>query len=557
MMFDLAMIVKKNNTNTPKRTGGSRARHAEQKNISIKPYLGPLKRIVKSANLMEEATLQLVEDRALSVLENIGIDFGHDDRVIAQLTGAGAMLRDGRIYFPEGLCQRLLKQVPHTFIHHARNTKYSLEIGGDGSVFTPTSGASYVSDLNGDRRLSSLNDLANCVKLAHLSPSVHSTGFSPCQASDIDRNERYLDALYAHIKLSDKPFNGAVGSQVEALHSIEIAEIVFGKNFLDDHQVLLAELNVQSPLKFDQNVIDVLQVYSASNQASVISSMALLGITCPMSIFGALVQVTAEFLAGAALSQIIKPGSPVVFGVFTAVASMQSGTLSFGSPEGAQFIQCAGQMARKLGVPFRASGGVTSSKVMDSQAAFESQNGLNASISGGANIISNGLGALEGGTTVSYQKFIIDSDQISLVQRYTSSQEIDISEEIEGVILEGIDAAGFMGSSHTKDNFRKFDGGSDLSDNNIFEQWRADGEKTSEDRAAESCKTWLESYQPPPIDDDIDDALLAFIDAKKKLIQEMPKINHNRFLEADCQAIAANHLHDNMWGDVFKRFERN
>lgn len=556
MMFDLPMKLEKNDRKASKRTGGSKARHAERGKYPIKPYLGSLKRVTKGANLMDEATLQMVEDHALSVLENLGVDFGHDDKVIALLIDAGAELRDGRIHFPKGMCPTLLKQAPRIFTHHGRNPKCSINIGADISVFTPASGAGFVRDLDGERRQSTQNDLNNFVKLAHLSPSIHTTGFTPCQASDIDRNERYLDALYAHIKFSDKPFNGAVGSSIEALHSIEIAKIVFGEEFLVNHQVLLAELNVQSPLKFDQNTLDALQIYASSNQASVISSMALLGITCPMSIVGALVQVTAEFLAGAAFAQIIKPGSPVVFGVFSAVASMQTGTLSFSSPEGVQFIQCAGQMARKLGVPFRASGGVTSSKVMDSQAAFESQNGLSASISGGANIISNGAGSLEGGVTVSYQKFITDSDQLALLQRYTCELKNNDFDGVEGAISDGINSGSFLGSSYTKDNFRKIDDGSALSDNNIFEQWRADGEKTSEERAVETCKAWLENYQQPPLDQKIDDALCDFIKAKRKSNGELPKTKLNSFPEADCQAIAANHLHDNMWGDVFRRFER-
>jgi trimethylamine--corrinoid protein Co-methyltransferase len=556
MMFDLIMNLKKDNENARKRTGGSKARRGEQKNQVIEPYFGSLKQAVKGLNLIDSATLPLVEERALSVLENLGVDFGLDDEVLTILTDAGAEQRDGRIYFPKGMCQKLLANAPRTFTHHARNPKYSLEIGGDTSSFTLSSGAHFVQDLNGDRRQSTQNDLENFIKLAHVSPSVHAQGFTPCQASDIDKRERYLSSLYAHIKYSDKSFSGAVGSRMEALHSVEIAKIVFGEQFLENHQVLLAEVNVQSPLKFEQNVLDVLRVYASSNQASVITSMALLGITCPMSIFDALVQVTAEFFAGAAFTQIVRPGSPVVFGVFSAVASMQTGTLSFSSPEGGQFIQCAGQIARKLGVPFRAVSGITGSKALDSQATLEAHNGLIASISSGANIISCGAGSLEGGLVASYQKFITDSDQLSLLQRRVSSVEFIGFGDSEDTISDGIASGSFLGSRHTKDNFRKFDNGSILSDNSIFEQWNADGAKTSEARANAICKLWLDNYQQPPLDLRIDQALRDFIESKREVCAQMPKSNYSSFKEADCQAIAANHLHDNMWGDVFRQFAR-
>lgn len=539
-----------------KRSGGSRARHAGRTNHAVQPYLKPLKRTENGANPFDDTGLQLVEDQALSVLENLGVDFGTDGDVISLLTEAGAEFKNGRVHFPKGMCLGFLELAPKSFIHHARNPEYSVEIGGLTSVFTLSSGASFVRGLDGERRPSMQGDLVNFVKLAHLSPSVHAAGFMPCQASDIDRDERYLDALFAHIKYSDKPIYGAVGSSHEALHSIEVAKIVFGDEFLSNHQVLLAELSSQSPLKFDQKFLDILQIYASSNQASIISPMALLGITCPMSIYGALVQVTAEFLAGAVFAQIVKAGSPVIFGVFPAVTSMQSGTLSFSSPEGAQFLQGVGQMARRLGVPFRTSGGVTSSKSLDSQASFESRNGVCASIASGANIISNCAGSLEAGMTASYQKFITDSDQLAFIQKQASKMEINDFEEVEGVISEGILSGSFLGSSHTKDNFQAFDGASDLSDNNIFEQWRADGEKTSEERAVEVCKAWLENYEQPPLDQVVEDALCDFIKVKRKSIGELPKRTYNNFPEADCQATAANHLHDNMWGDVFRRFQR-
>lgn len=556
MMFDLAMKFEKNHRIAPKRTGGSKARHADQTMRATKPYLGPLARGAKNAHLMNESMLELVEDQALSILENLGFDFGHDENVLALLSGAGAELRNGRVHLPKAMCKKLLKHAPETFTHHGRNRKYSVEIGGEISVFTPPSGAGFVWDLNGKRRQSTQNDLENFVKLAQFSPSLHATGFTPCQATDIDRDERYLDALYAHIKYSDKPFSGATGSSMEALHCVEMARIVFGERFLADHHVLLAELSVASPLKFDQNTLDVLQVYAASNQAIIMSSMALLGVTSPMSIFGALVQVTAEFLAGAAFAQIIKPGSPVVFGVFSAVASMQFGTLSFSSPQGVQFMQCAGQMAQKLGVPFRTSGGTTGAKTLDSQAIFESWNGLTSSISSGANIVSNCAGSLEGGMAVSFEKFVTDIDQLGLLQAdFLNIQDDDIK-NAEDAILDGIGSGSFLASAYTKDNFGNFDVGSNLADNNIFEQWRADGGKSAEDRAGETCRIWLENYQMPPLDPEIDHALREFIKVKRTMVKQLPKTRMNRFLEAQCQAIAADHLHDNMWGDVFKRFER-
>ena len=115
---------------------------------------------------------------------------------------------------------------------------------------------------------------------------------------------------------------------------------------------------------------------------------------------------SGELLAGIALTQMVRPGAPVVYGAFTSNVDMRSGSPSFGTPEYAKAAQASGQLARRYGLPFRSSS-VTSSNVVDAQATYESMMSLWAAISGGANIIVHAAGWLEGGLTATFEKLIV------------------------------------------------------------------------------------------------------------------------------------------------------
>ncbi|MCO5069686.1 MAG: trimethylamine methyltransferase family protein [Rhizobiaceae bacterium] len=501
------------------RGGGAAARRAARTGGGPGQSLTYIRRRISVYNVLDEEGLALIEKNADTVLEEIGIEFRDDAEALELWRQAGADVKGERVHFPRGLPRSLLKTAPSTYTQHARNSERSVEIGGNATVFAPVYGPPFVRDLDGDRRYATIEDFRNFVKLAYMAPSIHHSGGTVCEPVDVPVNKRHLDMIYSHIKYSDKPFMGSVTAPERAEDTIAMAKIVFGDKFVEENTVLTSLINANSPMVFDETMLGALKVYARHNQACIVTPFILAGAMSPVTVAGTLTQVLAEVLAGAALTQLIRPGAPVLFGTFASSISMQSGAPTFGTPEPSLVSYGAAQLARRVGLPFRTGGSLCASKVSDAQAAYESANTLNSTILAGTNFVLHSAGWLEGGLASGYDKFMMDIDQLGMQQKFCEG--VDLSEN--GQAMDAIRQVGpgshYLGCDHTQANFQSAFYRSSIADNNSYEQWLAEGEKRADQRANELARRWLETYEAPPLDPGIDDGLLDFI-AKKK--ESMP-----------------------------------
>ncbi len=491
--------------------GGAAARRAARSGGGAGPQLSYIRRNIKVYEVLDEEGLALIEKNADTVLEEIGIEFRDDAEALALWKEAGADVKGERVRFPRGLPRSLLKSAPPVFTQHARNRERSVQIGGDATVFAPVYGPPFVRDLDGNRRYATIEDFRNFVKLAYMAPSIHHSGGTVCEPVDVPVNKRHLDMVYAHMRYSDKPFMGSVTAPERAEDTVAMARILFGDKFVDENTVIINLINANSPMVFDETMLGAAKVYARNNQATIITPFILAGAMSPVTVAGTLTQVLAEVLAGAAFTQLVRPGAPVLFGTFASSISMQSGAPTFGTPEPSLVSYGAAQLARRLGLPFRTGGSLCASKVPDAQAAYESANTLNSTILAGTNFVLHAAGWLEGGLVSGYEKFMMDIDQLGMQQRFTEG--VDLSEN--GQAMEAIRQVGpgshYLGCDHTQANFQSAFYRSNIADNNSYEQWLAEGEKTAAQRANALARGWLESYEAPEIDPGIDDGLRDFI----------------------------------------------
>lgn len=501
------------------RGGGAAARRAARSGGGPGQSLTYIRRKIAVYEVLDEEGLALIEKNADTVLEETGIEFRDDAEALELWRQAGADVKGERVRFPRGLPRSLLKTAPKIYTQHARNPARNVEIGGNATVFAPVYGPPFVRDLDGNRRYATIEDFRNFVKLAYMAPSIHHSGGTVCEPVDVPVNKRHLDMVYSHIKYSDKPFMGSVTAPERAEDTVAMAKIVFGDDFVENNTVLTSLINANSPMVFDETMLGALKVYARHNQACIVTPFILAGAMSPVTVAGTLTQILAEVLAGAALTQLIRPGAPVLFGTFASSISMQSGAPTFGTPEPSLVSYGAAQLARRLGLPFRTGGSLCASKVADAQAAYESANTLNSTLLAGTNFVLHAAGWLEGGLSSGYEKFMMDVDQLGMAQKM--AEGIDLSEN--GQAMDAIRQVGpgshFLGCDHTQANFQTAFYRSTIADNNSYEQWLAEGEKRADQRANELARRWLESYEAPPLDPGIDDGLNDFI-AKKK--ESMP-----------------------------------
>ncbi len=497
-----------------RRGGGAEARR-ERRRGGGQQSLRYITRKVPDYEVLNEEGLALIEANADRVLEEIGIEFREDEEALKLWKDAGADVRGERVRFPKGLCRELIKTAPQVFTQAARNPERSVQIGGKATVFAPVYGPPFIRNLDEGRRYATIEDFRNFVKMAYVAPAIHHSGGTVCEPVDLPVNKRHLDMVYSHIRYSDKPFMGSVTHPGRAEDSVAMAKLVFGDEFVDQNCVLINLINANSPMVFDSTMLGALKVYARAGQATIVTPFILAGAMSPVTVAGTLTQVLAEVLAGAAFAQLVRPGAPVVFGCFASSISMQSGAPTFGTPEPSLVSYGAAQLARRLGLPFRTGGSLCGAKIPDAQAAYESANTLNSTVMSGTNFVLHSAGWLEGGLAAGYEKFVMDCDQLAMQQRMCEGVDLSENGQAMDAIREVGPGSHYLGCAHTQANFETAFYRSTIADNNSFEQWQAEGESRTDERANTLWKKWLTEYEAPALDEGVDEALQDFMTRKK------------------------------------------
>ena len=482
-------------------------------------------RVIPPYEMLDEEQLVNIETHADRILQEIGMEIRGDADAIRLWKEAGAeIVGESRVRIPTGLARQIVKRTaPPQFLQHSRNPARSVTIGGRATVFAPAYGPPFVSCADHGRRYGTLLDFQNFVKLAYMSPWLHHSGGTVCEPTDVPVNKRHLDMLYAHMTLSDKPFMGSVTTAPRAADSIEMCRILFGTEFVDKNCVILGNVNVNSPLVLDGEASRVIRTYAAANQAPVCVPFILGGAMGPVTTAGGLAQCFAEAIFCVALGQLERPGSPVILGNFLSSISLKSGAPTFGTPEPSLAYFAIGQLARRLGVPLRCGGNLCASKTIDAQAAYESASSLWPAFLAGANFVLHSAGWLEAGLVMSYEKFIIDAEQCGAFHVVGRGMSLDDNGFAMDAFAEVGPGSHFLGSAHTLRNFETAFYDFELSDNNSFEQWTQEGSHDIVWRANRKWKALLDSYRPPAVDGAKDEALKAFIAARKA---SMPDMNY-------------------------------
>ncbi|WP_283178085.1 trimethylamine methyltransferase family protein [Gemmobacter sp. 24YEA27] len=498
--------------------GGGAARRAERTAVSFETAKF-ISRNIPNFEVLNEEALQIIEYNAETILEEIGVNFVENPAALVRWREAGADVRGERVHIPRGLARKLCSTAPATFTQHARNPERNVEIGGRNLVLAPVYGPPFVRDLEGGRRYATIADFQNFVKLGYMSKWLHHSGGTVCEPTDIPVNKRHFDMLHAHMTLSDKPYMGSVTEPSRAQDSVDMSKILFGDDFVDQNTVMTSLININSPMTFDGIMMGALEVYAANNQASIVSPFIVGGAMAPVTVAGTLTQVLAEILAGVAYSQLVRAGSPVIAGAFVTSIDMNSGAPTFGTPEAAHITYGAGQLVRRLGLPYRSAGSFCGSKLPDAQAAYETANSLNMGLLAGVNFMLHACGWLEGGLVSSYEKFVMDADQLGALHGIAKGVAVDENAQALDAIREVGPGGHYLGCAHTQANFKTAFWRSDVLDYKPFETWEEEGARDTSQLAALKVRKMLADYVAPELDVAKREALDDYV-AKRKA--EMP-----------------------------------
>lgn len=469
--------------------------------------------------IVPDEAVELIHQESLRILEDVGCEF-RDDEAIALWKAAGADVRDTRVRIDRALLMDLVSKIPAEFTLTARNPERTVKVGGRNSIFIPMYGAPYIRDLDGNRRYGTLEDLNNFHRLAYMAPALHSSSSIICEPMEIAVPKRHLHIIHSALKHSDKPFMGIVTSKDRAEDTMAMAGIVFGDDFVKDNPVLVSITNCNSPLVWDATMLDAMKVYARHNQPLILAPFALCGASTPASAVGAVAQVNAEALAGLAFTQLIRPGSPQIYGQFMVTVDMKTGAPMGGTPEAAQMMYLMGALARKYKLPWRTSGFHVGSKLNDAQAGYEANMLMHAAILSGANYIWHSAGWLEAGLTCGYSKFATDCEQLVGWYKYAGGVPFDDFKDAMEAIREVGPQGHFLGTAHTLEHFEKAFFMPSIMDNNSFEQWSAEGAKDHDTRGREKARNMLRDYEEPKLDEGIAEALRDFVAQRENVLPD-------------------------------------
>jgi len=479
-----------------------------------------IRREIPFYEFLGEEGLVRLEDQADWIIQEIGIEFRDDPKAIEIWKAAGADVKGTRVRLDRGAARELCRTAPSEFVQHARNPAHNVTIGGNSQVFAPVYGPPFVRDLEGGRRYGTLEDFENLVKIVSRLPSLHHSGLVVCEPCDQPVSKRHLDMVYAHMRYGDKPHLGAITEKSRAEDSVEMARILHGADFVDEHCVIMGNVNTNSPLLVDKVVTEAAQVYCGANQGLVVAPFILGGAMGPVTTAASIAQAFAEAMIVGAFTQLVRKGAPFVLGNFLSSMSLKSGAPTFGMPEPVISNLVIGQLARRLNVPLRCGGSLTASKLPDAQAAYESADSMLSTALGGAHFVLHAAGWLEGGLCTGYEKLVMDADRLGSYQVLLGGLPLDDNALARDAYAEVEPGGHFLGCAHTMANYETAYYNAVLSDSENVESWEEQGSKDMARRAYERWNRLLKDYEAPPIDPAKDEQLRAWIEKRKAEIPD-------------------------------------
>ena len=502
-------------TERSERRGRRRSRDRETPTLKQIEWKQPFRHF-DATELASEDQVEAIHQTSLTILRDLGIKFfDAETRNLFEETG-GVKVDDELVFFDPEFIEEVISTAPSEFTFHAPNPAKNLVMGGNSVAFGAVASAPNVSDEAGGRRTGNREDFQKLIRLGHSINTVHMWPGYPVEPVDVHASVRHLDAAYDFMTLSDLAIHAYSLGRVKNQDGLEMIKIVrqIDEATLQREPSMWTIINANSPLVYDTPMTQGIIEFAERNQIVCITPFTLMGAMAPTTPAGAISQHNAEALAGIALTQVVRPGSPVIYGGFTSNVDMQSGAPAFGTPEAMQTTIVTGQMTRRYGVPYRSSG-VNASNAIDAQAAYESVFSLWGAVMGGAHILVHAVGWMEGGLRASFEKMALDADLCAMVQTYL--EPLDFTSD--ALALDAVRDVGhgghFFGTPHTLERYRDAFYKPLISDWRNYETWEEAGKPEAKSRIIELVDELLAQYQPPDLDPAVLEELTEFVERRK------------------------------------------
>jgi len=461
--------------------------------------------------------VEAIHETSLRILEELGIELmSAAGRALLRAAGATVDEASGNVRLDRELVARALASAPAEFSLTPRNPERRVHLGGNHLNFGLVAGPPNVHDLERGRRPGNYRDYCDFIRLAQHFNAIHLIGNQVCAPIDLPATSRHLDTYLANLLYSDRAFHCTAIGAGRAHDAIEMMAIARGLSLeqIADSPSVMTIISVNSPRRFDEAMTDGLMEMATYGQPVVITPFTLMGAMAPVSLAAALAQQNAEALFGVVLAQVVRPGTPVMYGAFTSNVDMRSGAPAFGTPENAKANVASGQLARRYRLPYRTSN-ASASNAADAQGAYETQMSLWGAVLGHGNLIYHAAGWQEGGLTASFEKLVLDVEMLQMMMEFLRPIEVNEAELGFDAIAAVPTGGHFFGEPHTMARYEHAFYQPLVSNWQNYENWELAGARDATQRATGVWKRALLEYEQPPLDPAVGEALADYVTRRR------------------------------------------
>jgi trimethylamine--corrinoid protein Co-methyltransferase len=366
---------------------------------------------------------------------------------------------------------------------------------------------------SGEKRNATMEDYRRFCRLIQTSEVVNVSGFLIVDPEGSPRDTYHRDMLYSTMTLCDQPLMGSPLSRSAMQDAVEMARILFGHAPDEEHPmqtVMISNINSLSPLQFSKEMADAMIVSARNKQAVIIAGAGIMGATSPILPAGHIAVQTACILAGLVLTQLVHPGSPVVYGGGGSQLDMQSASYYNGSPETLAAIRATGAMAKYYNLPVRSGGGLNDAHGLDFQAGAQSAMALMCTLQAGIDFILHACGILASYMAMSYEKFIADEELILGIQKMDNPIPVN-ADTVDMETVQEVGACGeYLTHRRTLEFCRSAFMPTRVMNRLAFDPWQAVGAPDVYTRTAKVLEERLERYCKPDLEPGLEKDLKRF-----------------------------------------------
>lgn len=491
-------------------------RRRRASDIVQKPW-AQLENPLPPTRLISDDEVEALHEAALKLLETVGIRCAVPEaRDLLRAAGAIVDEADGRVRLGREIIEQSLKTVPSELTLTPRNPAHAVKMGGRHLATAAVLGPPNCTDLMRGRRSGTLSDFSELLKLTQYFNAVQMNGW-PVEPLDIEVRYRHLDAAFAMLTLTDKVPYVFCQSRQRIEDVLTLCAIARGETLEEfgNRPGVFSIINTNTPLQYDVPMTVGVMEMARHGQPVLLTPFVMAGASTPATIASAMALNTAEVLFGVVLSQLVRPGAPVLYGCAAMNVDMKTGAPAYGLADMQRCTLIGGQMARRYNMPMRSSN-FSSSNVPDFASGYESANACFAAASAGAHLLMHAAGWVEGGLCTSYEKFVLDCEVVQSMAQLLEPVRIDADTLALDEIADVGPGGHFFGTPRTIASFETAFYRPLVSSTLNYGAWAEQGGKTAAERATAIWQEALTQYAEPALDPSTREALAAFVRKRKE-----------------------------------------